>query len=175
MGWPTTSAAVEMIWVEATRALPSTAPLSRVGAGGGFWAASGAASARPAAVTRAAISRMRSRRRWEVRAGPVPARSGSGLLTGQGAEYEAFLVLGNIDFDLVPAADFAQQDLFAERILDVALDGAAQRAGTEVLVIALLDQEIERGGREPHFIAQPALNFAQQDRDDARNMLPVQR
>ena len=52
------------------------------------------------------------------------------------------------DEDRLALLDVAAKDGLGERVLEVVLDRAAQRAGAVLLVVALLDQELLRLGRE---------------------------
>ena len=47
-----------------------------------------------------------------------------------------------VDNDLLAALDLPEEDLLAQGVLDVALDGAAQRAGAEHRVEAALGQQL---------------------------------
>src|SRR5690625_3149011 len=60
---------------------------------------------------------------------------------GEGQLSEQALALGAHD-DRVTDMDLAEQDLLRQGVLDVALDGAAQRAGTEHGVVPLLGQQL---------------------------------
>jgi hypothetical protein len=55
--------------------------------------------------------------------------------------FAAFFLLHG-DADRVLALEVAAKELFAERVFDVLLDRTTQRAGAEVGVRALLDQEL---------------------------------
>src|SRR5262249_19156515 len=46
----------------------------------------------------------------------------------------------NVDDDGLPGVELLPQDLLGECVLDVALDGPAQRPGTQLRVVALLGQ-----------------------------------
>ena len=75
-----------------------------------------------------------------------PRRAALCLGTGQRPEDQPFAVRRNIYLDLVSPAEVAHEDLLAQRVLDVALDGTLQRAGSVVLVVAVLDQEFVAAG-----------------------------
>src|SRR5205823_3939581 len=103
---------------------------------------------------------------------------GSRLGAGERAEPQAFLVRGHVDLDLVAPRELADQDLLRQRILDVLLDRALQRARAEVLVIAVVHEETRGRGRQPErelLVAQALLDLAQQDRHDLGDVLPAER
>src|SRR5690606_39583998 len=64
----------------------------------------------------------------------------------------------HVHLELLARGEIADQDLLRERILDVALNRAPQRPGTELLVVTLVDEEVERILREGH--VQPLLGQA---------------
>src|SRR5688572_20870871 len=144
--------------------------------GAGSWARSAAGSPRR---SKPAVRNWRKRRIGKGRrvGGPDPGGSGTGLRLGAGqrAERKPLAIGRHIDFDLVSSSEVSQQYLLAERILDVALDRALQRAGAVVLIVAVLDQELDRGRRELDLVAQAALNLLEQDRHDLRDVVLGQR
>src|SRR5712691_3443365 len=168
---------VPMIWAAVSRALPSTAMLSTVG-GASSWAQS-AAGAPPREATAAEISRKRCiSNGWRVSTpdpSGCPAYGALSLRAGQRPECQPLAVGCHIHLDLVAAAEVSHQDPLAERILDVALDGALEGSSAEVLVVAVIDQELDRSGREPDLVTQAPLHLAQQNRDDLRDVVFVER
>ena len=73
--------------------------------------------------------------------------------------------------------DVAEQDLLGEDVLDVALDGATQRTGTENRVETTLgDQRLRSSGEfDPHVaIAQTVLDFTHHQVDDVLDILAGQ-
>src|SRR4051794_29005091 len=91
-----------------------------------------------------------------VRPDPLRARGSSGLaadgrqlaalqlVLGGGVELELLLVVLalDLDHDRVLAREGAPEDLLAERVLDHVLDGATERPGAVIGVVALDDQVI---------------------------------
>src|SRR5690606_28694519 len=63
----------------------------------------------------------------------------------------------------------------AERVLDPALNGTLEWPGSERLVIALVNEEIDGALRERDPIADTARRLTQQDLDDLRDVLLVER
>src|SRR5882724_2947576 len=77
---------------------------------------------------------------WRVGA---PARmdrrwAGLGLRPSQRPEREPLAIGRDIHFDLVAAAEIPHEDLLAQRILDIALDRALERARPVTLVVPVL-------------------------------------
>src|SRR2546430_11685863 len=68
---------------------------------------------------------------------------------GERAERQPFLVRGRVDLDLLAPRELADQDLLRERILDVLLNRALQRARAEVLIVPALHQEVRGRRRQP--------------------------
>ena len=83
--------------------------------------------------------------KWARRPPGGAGAGGSGLGAGQGPEGQPLAVGRDIHLDLVAPAELAHEDLLAERILDVLLDRPLERPGAVVLVVAVLDQEVDRG------------------------------
>src|SRR5919197_276951 len=86
-------------------------------------------------------------------------------------DVDLVLVLA-IDEDRRAGAELAPEDEVGQRVLDVALDRAAQRPGAHRRVVALLDEELLRGVREldrglvlADLVAQP-LHHQIDDRHD---------
>src|SRR5690606_27975169 len=69
------------------------------------------------------------------------------LLTAEGEGLGLALALGVHDHD-VTGAQLAEEDLLRQRVLDLALDGPAQRPGAQHGVVALLGQQFLRGRGE---------------------------
>ena len=117
---------------------------------GGCWSWAGERRRRPQQEGHGgeAMERKRCiRTRSEVGA-PAPGSrraSGLGLGAGQRPEGQPLAVGRDVHLDLVAAAELAHEDLLAERILDVPLDRPLERPGAVVLVVAVLDQELDRG------------------------------
>ena len=59
---------------------------------------------------------------------------------------EGQAVLGAVDDDGIAGAELAADDAAGERVLDVAPDGPRQRPSAELRVVALLGEELLRGG-----------------------------
>src|SRR4029078_705420 len=64
---------------------------------------------------------------------------------GRHPERELVLLRGDVDLDLVPLGELAEEELLRERVLDVALERPLQRARPVRLVVPLADEEV--GGR----------------------------
>ena len=59
---------------------------------------------------------------------------------GQDAELQFLLLRGrDLNFDLIPLGELAQQDLLGERILDVPLNRPLERTSAVVLVVPVVD------------------------------------
>jgi len=80
---------------------------------------------------------VRRRRRPQKRAASELLCLGAGA--GQGAEDESVSFRREIHFDLIAPAELAHQYAFAQRILDVTLDGPLERPGAVALVVPLFD------------------------------------
>ena len=73
--------------------------------------------------------------------------------------------------------DLAFQDLFCDRVLQVLLDRAVQRAGAELMIVSFLGQEIFRLVRELDVIAEghdAREKFSKRDIDDLVDVLTLQ-
>src|SRR3954471_14131797 len=86
-------------------------------------------------------------RRVAARLGELLLAAGGGralALRGRGLEVEVLfsaLFLADRDLDQVLALEAAAQDLLGQRVLDVLLDRATQRASTKIRIGALVDQK----------------------------------
>src|SRR6476620_2809238 len=179
---PMTIPEVPRTWAEERRLFPSTTSESTGGTAccpSGCWACRSAGPAR----SRAARNAWRSGRAIMRPGGgrPPPARGGrgrrspSGLRARQGTEDQAVALRGDIDLDFLTTTELAGQDPLGERVLDVALDGPLEGAGAVLGIEPVVGQEGDGALRQAHLVPQAALHFAEQDRDDLRDVGLVQR
>src|SRR5258708_14084498 len=152
-----------------TRRVPTTSTESTCAPGPAPWACAwadrrdGTAHAAAAQAAATIIRRMPVRLRLRAR---------------ERTELQPLAVAGRVDLDLVALGEVADQDLLGERVLDIALDGPLERPGAEVLVVAVLDQEIARriGQLERElFVGEPAGQLLQHDPDDLRDVFARER
>src|SRR5215210_2772899 len=89
------------------------------------------------------------------------------LLAGEG-ERRLVALAGRIDQDDLTGAHLAEEDLLGQDVFDLALDGAAQRPGTEHGVVALLGEQLLSGDGELEahvLVVQPLVELGQHQVD----------
>ena len=72
-----------------------------------------------------------------------------------------------------PDSELGEEDLLGQGVLDLALDGAAQRARTEHGVVALLGEQVLGRGREldAHvLVLEPLVELGDLEVDDLRDL-----
>src|SRR4051812_13594894 len=95
---------------------------------------------------------------------------------GEGELLRLALAL-RVDPDVLPGAELGEEDLLGQGVLDLALDGAAQRARTEHGVVALLGEQVLGRGREldAHvLVLEPLVELGDLEVDDLRDLLAVE-
>src|SRR5262245_46830297 len=124
------------------------------GAACGFWATAREETARssapPIPISRPARSSTVLITHPAAATGPPRSRRPltSRVRAGQRAEDQLVAFGRQVDLQLFSPAQVARQHPLAQRILDVLLDRALERASPVILVVAFGNQEIGRGGGE---------------------------
>src|SRR5690606_27070782 len=93
-------------------------------------------------------------------------------------ELERPALRSHVHLDLVAARELAHQDLLRERILEVTLDRPAERTSTEALVVAVVDEVLDRRIRQLELqllLLEPALDLREEDMNDLADLLLRQR
>src|SRR5690606_3437645 len=80
---------------------------------------------------------------------PPLARSALCLRRRRHSDLHPCTIHRDLRLDLVAGLDSAQEDRLRQRIIQVALDRTAKRQGAEVLVEAVIHQELHRAVRQP--------------------------
>src|SRR6478736_5400330 len=95
---------------------------------------------------------------------------------GEGERLRLALALG-VDLDVLAGREVPEQDPLRQGVLDLALDGAAQRTRTEHGAVALLGEQVLGGLRELHahvLVLEPLVELGDLEVDDLDDLVAAQ-